>query len=98
MVRVEFQSVADRDAGVAAWRPLAAHCRAHEPGTLSYELAVSDADPRAVVFVERYATKDRAFLEQHRSSTAFLKFRPELARLEPKVTGHSYIASDIGFF
>ncbi|KAJ1463156.1 hypothetical protein M885DRAFT_504733 [Pelagophyceae sp. CCMP2097] len=98
VVELEFKSIEDRDAAVAAIKPVAAHCRANEPGTLTYEISFSDSDPLKVLFIERYADKETAFLAVHKTSAPFLKFRPVLAKLAPKITGQSYIASDIGYF
>ena len=47
--------------------------------------------------VERYADKETAYAAVHKSSDAFKTFRPQLAALEPVITGHSYVASDIGY-
>ena len=33
----------------------------------------------------------------HKGSDAFKEFRPQLAALGPAITGHSYVASDIGY-
>ena len=71
--------------------------RDHEPGTLSYELARSDKDDKAVIIIERYADKEDAYLRVHKGSTAFAQFRPKLAALEPVISGHSYVASDLGY-
>mmetsp|Transcript_36866 Transcript_36866/g.114034 ORF Transcript_36866/g.114034 Transcript_36866/m.114034 type:complete len:149 (+) Transcript_36866:323-769(+) len=97
LVRLEFKTVADRVKAEEAWAVEAKHCRDHEPGTLSYELARSDKDDKAVIIVERYADKEDAYLNVHKGSAAFAKFRPVLAGLDPVITGHSYVASDLGY-
>ena len=61
------------------------------------EWARSDSYDRAIIVVERYADKETAYASVHKSSEAFKKFRPQLAALEPVITGHSYVASDIGY-
>ena len=81
----------------AIFAPEARWCRDHEPGTLSYEWARSDSNDRAIIVVERYADKETAYAAVHKSSDAFKTFRPQLAALEPVITGHSYVASDIGY-
>lgn len=97
LVDVTFRSVHDRDAALELWKPVAVHCRDHEAGTLTYEAAISDSVPERIVFVERYATKND-YLHVHKSSRPFLAFRAKLAEFEPRISGHSYITTDIGFF
>jgi len=97
-VDVIFNSIEDRDKVIQLWQPVALHCRVHEPGTLSYEMAISDSDPKRIVFVERYTDKEHSYLEIHKSSEAFLHFREQLANFQPTITGHSYISTDIGYF
>lgn len=97
LVDVTFRTVEDRDAALQLWESVAVHCRDHEPGTLSYEAAISDSVPERIVFVERYATKND-YLDVHKSSRPFLAFRAKLGALNPTITGHSYVTTDIGFF
>ncbi|KAJ8601027.1 hypothetical protein CTAYLR_007952 [Chrysophaeum taylorii] len=97
LVDIEFASEDDRDTALRHWRPVADHCRDNEPGTLTYEAAVSDSDPRRIVFLERYADKHTSYLKIHKSSQPFLKFRKKLADMNPIIKGHSYVATDIGF-
>ena len=97
LVQMEFKSVADRVEAEEAWKPEALECWLNEPGTLSYELARSDKNERMIIFIERYADKEDAYLAVHKGSAAFAKFRPEISRLDPKISGESYIASDIGY-
>ena len=42
---------------------------------------------------EKYADKDHAYLDVHKSSAPFLAFRPQLAALEPEITGESYFVA-----
>ena len=97
LVEMEFKSVADREKAEAIFAPEARWCRDHEPGTLSYEWARSDSNERAIVVVERYADKETAYAAVHKGSDAFKTFRPRLAALDPAISGHSYVASDIGY-
>lgn len=78
--------------------PYAKWIAENEPTTLAYELLVSDKDPLVVTIFERYADKDKAFLEIHRSSDEFKAFRPKLAALEPAIDGHSYYEVEGGGF
>ena len=43
----------------------------------------------ATVF-ERYADKEKAYAEVHKSSKEFLTFRAALTELAPEIDGHSY--------
>lgn len=97
LVDVTFSSITDRDEALRLWAPVAQHCRDNEPGTLTYEAGISDSDPKRIVFVERYTTKEDAYLEVHRASSPFRRFRSALTRLDPQISGHSYIATDIGY-
>lgn len=97
LVDVTFSSIADRDEALRLWAPVAQHCRDNEPGTLTYEAGISDSDPTRIVFVERYTTKEDAYMKVHRTSSPFQHFRSALTRLNPQISGHSYIATDIGY-
>lgn len=98
LVDATFGSVEERDLALKLWQPVAEHCRNNEPETLSYEAAISDSDANRIVFVERYETKEKSYLEVHRSSDAFLKFRKQLSDMAPQISGHSYLTTDIGYF
>jgi quinol monooxygenase YgiN len=83
---------------IELWRPLAQHCRAHEPGTLSYECAVSDKEPDVVVIYERYVNK--AYLtEVHQKSGPFLGFKAALAEsgFVLDKSGESFVESNVGY-
>jgi quinol monooxygenase YgiN len=81
--------------------PLAAYVRENEPLTLAYEALQSDQDPLKILILERYADKEHAFLQVHRSSKAFLEFRPKLKSMQDagfvKVEGSSYNDTMLGF-
>ena len=101
LVTLTFQDKESLQIFLNAFEPLANHVREHEPDTLAYEALLSDKDPLQVLVLERYRDKEIAYLKVHRSSEAFLNFRPKLAEQEKagKVTisGHSYVDSQIGF-
>ena len=61
-VQLKFNDVAQRDAYVAIWRPLAEEVQASEPSTFSYGLFVADNDPTKVLLFERRAS---AHTEMH---------------------------------
>ena len=69
--------------------------------TLSYKVAISDDDPLKVLMLERYADKDNAYMDIHRSGTEFLKFRKQLKVMQEAgdvmIDGHSYIETDLGY-
>jgi len=99
-VRLRFRSVAERDAWIAVWRPLAEAVRRDEPRTLSFELSVSDRDPTQVLVFERYAARGD-YVGLHRSTEAFQLFKSASASLpffeSIAVEGESYVESGIGF-
>ena len=69
--------------------------------TLSYKVAISDDDPLKVLILERYADKDNAYMDIHRSGKEFLKFRNQLKVMQEAddvmIDGHSYIETDLGY-
>lgn len=81
--------------------PVATYCKVHEPGTLAYEVLLSDKDPLQVMFLERYQDKEVAYLQVHKSSAPFLEFRSKLQAMQEaghvRISGHSYLDSGIGF-
>jgi quinol monooxygenase YgiN len=81
------------------FQPLATYVEKYEKGTLSYELLESDKDPLRIQILERYQDKDY-YLNVHKTSGPFLKFREELQHLVTKgaiIAGESYVETDIGF-
>ena len=84
----------------AAFQHLAEYIRLHEPTTLSYMWYDSDKDETQAYIYERYVNKN-AYLEIHRKSDAFLKFRDLLTSYqsvqEVTIDGHSYLESNLGF-
>merc|ERR550537_1185381 len=77
--------------------PLAAYVRSSERSTLAYELLKSDKDPLQVMVFEQYTDREHAYLEVHRTSAPFLKFREELTKLNPAIDGHSYNDTGYGY-
>jgi quinol monooxygenase YgiN len=78
------------------------YVKEHEPNTLAYEVLLNDKDPLQVLILERYKEKADAYLQVHRSSAAFLEFRPKLKAMVEKghvtrMEGHSYLDSQFGF-
>ena len=63
-------------------KPLCDYIKSKEPTTLAYEVLKSDKDPLMVTFVGRYADKEEAYLNIHRSTQPFLEFRPKLKALQ----------------
>mmetsp|Transcript_31095 Transcript_31095/g.29932 ORF Transcript_31095/g.29932 Transcript_31095/m.29932 type:complete len:160 (-) Transcript_31095:128-607(-) len=103
-VTLTFQFMEDRDAILADWsQNVVPHCRQHEPFLYHYEAGISDDDKNnnlQVIILERYANKD-LYLKVHKTSDAFLKFRPKLQALQEngkvKIEGFSYQEGGYGF-
>lgn len=98
-VVVEFPSVEVKDEFYKMFQPLADYVEQYELGTLSYEVLDSDKDTKRILILERYKDKEY-YLNVHRSSKEFLKFRDLLQTLMSKgatLDGHSYIESGVGF-
>jgi quinol monooxygenase YgiN len=82
-------------------QPEADYVKANEPGTLAYNVLLSDQDPLQVMVLERYQDKEEAYLQIHKSSTPFLAFRSKLQAMQEAghvtISGHSYLDSGVGF-
>lgn len=52
-VTLKFNSLADRDAFINIWRPLAEYVQRQEPTTYSFKLLIADTDPTKVLVYER---------------------------------------------
>uniref|UniRef100_A0A7S1UNL8 ABM domain-containing protein n=1 Tax=Grammatophora oceanica TaxID=210454 RepID=A0A7S1UNL8_9STRA len=102
LVKLRFEEESYKQQFLRDIGPVASYVKQHEPQTLAYEVLLSDSDPLQVLIIERYADKEKAYLEIHKSSEEFLQFRPKLKAMmeEGKVSmdGHSYIDSQVGFF
>lgn len=98
---LHFTLVEHRDQFFKDIQPLAEYCKIHEPETIAYEVLQSDKDPLQVLILERYKSKDRSFVDIHRSSIPFQTFRPKLKAMEDQgyvtISGDSYFDSGIGF-
>lgn len=83
-----------------AFTPMADAVSRAEPGTLGYEVSVSDQNPLSMMIYERYRTKDE-YLSVHKAMKHFLKFRPKLQELQDAkkvvVTGESFRELGVGF-
>lgn len=101
MVTLRFTDVPHREAFLQDIAPLAKYCREHEPGTVAYEVLLSDKDELMVLIMERYRDKENAFLKEHRSSAPFQAFRPKLQAMQEnghvQISGESFTDSGIGF-
>tara|TARA_B110001452_G_scaffold53173_1_gene40587 strand:- start:38 stop:664 length:627 start_codon:yes stop_codon:yes gene_type:complete len=78
--------------------PLAEAVQRTEPHTLTYQVLRSDRDPDELLLLERYRSR-ADMLEPHKSSTAFVEFKRQLALLgvvEEK-TGSSWLSTGVGF-
>uniref|UniRef100_A0A7S1BQ96 ABM domain-containing protein n=2 Tax=Corethron hystrix TaxID=216773 RepID=A0A7S1BQ96_9STRA len=99
-VTIAFQNESDMESILDEWKKLAGYCARKEPFLLHYEVGVSDSDALTIHVLERYRSKTE-YLQIHKKSDEFLKFRPKLAKLqeENKVTidGFSYRETGLGF-
>jgi len=101
LVLLAFQDATAKNEFLDLIQPLTNYVRDYEPDTIAYEVMQSDQDALQVILLERYADKEHAYLNIHKSSAAFLEFRPKLLELEKAgrvtISGNSYIDSDLGF-
>jgi len=101
LVKLQFSAEQHKQTFLQAIQPVADHVKLHEPDTLSYEVLLSDKDPLHVLVLERYRNKDVAYLQIHKSSTPFTRFRPILQKLQQDghvvVSGDSYLDAGVGF-
>lgn len=97
LVHLTFATAADAQTWLEAFRPLAEHCKLHEPRTLMYEAAVSDDDGTKVVIMERYTCKED-LTEVHQKSAPFLAFREHpVQKLVVSKSGQSYYEANVGY-
>jgi quinol monooxygenase YgiN len=97
LVTLTFESESEKNKFKLMFGPMAQFVKANEPGTLSYELADDDKDPAQVIIIERYTDKS-AYLDVHKTSKEFLEFRNQFAGFQNlKISGRSYIESNIGY-
>ncbi|KAL9179729.1 hypothetical protein ACHAXT_009019 [Thalassiosira profunda] len=102
MVTLKFTSEATRDTFLKLIEPVCKDVARNErETTLSYQVAISDKDPLMVLVIERYADKERSYLEKHKSGTEFLQYREKLKAMQEagdvEIAGESYIETDLGY-
>ena len=101
LVTLQFTAEEHKEIFLKDIAPLATYIKENEPDTIAYEVLISDKDPLRVLIMERYKDKGNSFLKVHRTSEAFLKFRPKLQALQKSgyvtVDGESYLDSGVGF-
>jgi quinol monooxygenase YgiN len=101
MVTLQFTATEYKEQFLREIQPEADYVKANEPGTLAYNVLLSDQDPLQVLVLERYQDKEEAYLQIHKSSTPFLAFRPKLQAMQEAghvtISGHSYLDSGVGF-
>lgn len=100
-VTLVFSAEEKKESFCNEFATLAEYVMKNEPDTLAYELLLSDKDPLRVLIMERYKDKENAYLKIHRSSEAFLAFRPKLKAMEDvgdvTIHGDSYLDAGLGF-
>lgn len=99
-VTLRFKTLADKEAFLPFFEPLAAFVQRQEKATLSYIISESDKDPKQLFILERYTSKD-TYLSVHKTSPEFLHFREKLLQMQNKgrvaIDGQSYKEMQIGF-
>lgn len=63
LIKVNFETIEDRDTWIAGWTEVAVHCAKNEPQTLSYEVAIAEDKPLQIVIIERCVNVPSALLE-----------------------------------
>ena len=69
---------------IVGFKDYQAYLHKHEPHTLQFEMSRSDQSERRLMVIERYANKDRDYLETHRKSLEFISWRSRVADWEQK--------------
>jgi quinol monooxygenase YgiN len=98
VVTLTFTSEEDKTSILEAWRPVTKYCAEEEPFVYHYEAGQDGSNPLKIYLVERYKTIDN-YLNQHKSSEEFLKFRPQLQALQDagKVTVEGFSFNELGY-
>jgi quinol monooxygenase YgiN len=100
LVTLTFVDAASKDNFLTAFTRLARYVREEEPNTLAYDALQSENDPLQLLILERYVDKNY-YLQTHKTSAAFLEFRPKLQVMlntkQVTMSGHSYLDSQIRF-
>jgi quinol monooxygenase YgiN len=106
-VSLKFRDAQKKTAFLSLISAYSRYVEEHEPTTLTYKVMQSDKDPLEMLLLERYINKN-AYLEIHRKSPEFIRFREDLTALSgaehaggpPGVVlqGSSYDDFDQGFF
>lgn len=101
LVTLQFTTHAAKEAFEHEFARLAQYVRQHEPETRSYQVLCHEQDDLQLLILERYVHKERSYLQIHKTSPAFLQFRPQLAAWQQQglvtITGQSYRDAKIGF-
>jgi quinol monooxygenase YgiN len=97
-ITIKFNTEEDKKVFFSIFGPYAQFVATTELGTISYELSESDKSNLQIFLVERYINKE-AYLDIHRKTEEFIKFRSKLSELSTTMVmdGHSYIESNLGF-
>ena len=101
LVTLTFDTDQSKQEFMALFAPLAEYVATHEPNTLAYQVLESDQNPLQILLLERYADKQRDYLDTHKSSTAFSDFRAKLAVMQETkqvvLSGQSYVDGSVGY-
>lgn len=98
-VVLTFPTVEAKEDFKLIFRPMAEYVEKFELGTFSYKLVEHTDDATKVQVLERYQDKEY-YLNVHRASATFIKFKEELNVMVSKgttISGGGYLETDIGF-
>lgn len=96
LVTLDFETVDDKQTFIDLFISMAEYVKQYESTTLSYEAAENDKNSKQIMIIERYIDKN-SYLNIHKKSKEFIEFRQQLSTLNVKISGNSYVESNIGF-
>ena len=90
IVNLKFLNEDDMEIFILNWKQLKKYCDENESSfLLQYELAVSDKEKNHIVIIEKFLNK-KFYLDFHKTSRPFLKFRNFIKDLDMEISGNSY--------
>ena len=90
IVFVDFDSDYDMSQFIIYFNELKEYCIQNESEFLfQYELCKSDKESNKIVIIEKYSDKQK-YLDIHRNSTNFLKFKKNISNMKIRISGESF--------
>lgn len=90
VVNIRFEDKDDMNYFISNWQHLKKYCDENESSfLLQYELGVSDNNKNNIVIIEKYLNK-KFYLDFHRTSRPFLRFKKLIYDLNMEISGSSY--------